>query len=117
MEESRGGPAVWFRGYKNLIFYSRFYGDKKEIKLSQLEDEHLKEQVWFEYLKGQIDCLDRITLCVSESKHEMSKKLPMFGFIKDRIEYVSKQQADSLFWLDILDKCMIELKDKESKTV
>lgn len=108
-------PSIWFRGYRNLIHYSRYYNKKREITLEELELNHEKEECFLEDLKRQLDAIDKISVLVSESIYDLNTKSKLFAFVKHINEIINKKQVDSMQWLDVLEKCQTELKDKLSK--
>jgi hypothetical protein len=109
MTKKLTGPDLWYQGCPNLIFYSKFYGNKSKITMKELKDRKLDLD---EQIRNQIELVAALN-----DATELLKKSPQ---VTDKIISICEQNKgrlnsglDSLReqW-EIVDGASIELEQK-----
>jgi hypothetical protein len=107
----RGGPEMWFQGYPNLIYYSKFYGNKNKITMKELVkrraeiDEQILEKV------ETLEALKKTLKSVEDSQIDSdgsTKKL----FNQNIVKFISRLEESQEEWKWI-DTCCKEMEQKQ----
>jgi hypothetical protein len=105
----RGGPEIWFQGYPNLIYYSRFYGNKHNITMKELvkRKSEIDEQI-----KEKVEIVYAINKTIEYFQNKPTEKTMIDLFDHNLVRFKNKLEDSQEEWKWI-DACCKEMEQKQ----
>ena|SRR5215831_1194454 len=99
---------TWYQDFRNLIHYSRYYGNLTEIRSDQLYTEVTREYGWLADKQTRLEHLTRIREILVEKNEPQ-----LIYVVDDTYKKTEQEYKDSWNWYTFLKLCIDEYKKWE----